>query len=191
MEEKTEGLLLQAIPYLGHQKILKVFTPETGLLSFIVKQKKLSQLSPFLVAEWVYRNGKEDIHLLKDLTLLNDLLDLRESYKILSLAGQMAKDLLRSQFPAKQGKDLYQLTLAYLEKLPTFSQPETLAASFRLKLLLHEGLFSESAEKPFSSAEWKIVRTCATTRRFSLLETVHVSSSLSEKIEIFFLESLR
>lgn len=191
MEEKTEGLLLQAIPYLGHQKILKVFTPEAGLLSFIVKQKKLSQLSPFLVAEWVYRNGKEDLHLLKDLTLLNDLLHLRESYEILSLAGQMAKDLLRSQWPAKQGKDLYHLTLAYLEKLSTFSQPGTLAASFRLKLLLHEGLFSESAERPFSNAEWEVVHTCATARRFSLLETLSLSPPLSEKINIFFEEKLR
>ena len=147
MEEKTEGIILRSIPYLGSQKILKVFTPEAGLISLMAKKLSFAPFtSPFLVAEWVYKKGKEEIHLLKDASLLNPLSELRNDYATLSAAGEIAQDLLRSQLPAKKGGALYSLVLSYFGKLPLFARPETLAASFRLKLLLHEGLLAIQPE---------------------------------------------
>jgi recombinational DNA repair protein (RecF pathway) len=53
----------------------------------------------------------------------------------------MAKDLLSTQFPGKKSPALYTLFSAYLKKLPSV-KPDILSASFRLKLLQHEGLLS-------------------------------------------------
>jgi len=133
-EEKTTGLLLQAIPYLS-KKIIKVLTPE-GLLTFITKKKALT---PFLYAEWIYTKKKE-IHPLHDDTLLDDLSLIKQDFARLTAAGRMAQDLLRTQLPGKPAIEALTLTLACFRKLPLFSDPSHLAAIFRLKLLISEGL---------------------------------------------------
>ncbi len=43
--------------------------------------------------------------------------------------------------PGKSAHRLYALLTTYLKKLPNSSLPETLWASFQLKLLKHEGFF--------------------------------------------------
>lgn len=142
MLEKREGVLLFAIPYLGHKKILKVFTAEEGLLSLIAKSAKDAWITPFFLAEWVYQKGEKEIHPLKDITLLDPFLELKADYSRITQAGQIAQDLLASQFPSKKSHGLYELAVAYFKKLPLFSHPEVATASFRLKLLQYEGLLS-------------------------------------------------
>lgn len=134
--ETTQGLLLQAIPYLGKKQILKVLAPDLGLLSFIAAK---NAPAPFCTGEWVYRKSEREIHSLHDFSLTDPLLHLRDSYLILSSAGQIAADLLRTQFPGKKGP--FDLAHACLKKLSL--NPGAIAASFRLKLLIHEGLLSE------------------------------------------------
>jgi len=209
-EEKTEGLLLQTIPYLGKQKILKIFTPNNGLISLMAKQGIPPSLTtPFLVAEWVYEKGKKELYSLKDTSLLNDLSSLRQDYSILSAAGQIAQDLLSSQFPERKAPLLYALTLSYFQKLTFFSHLETCVASFRLKRLLHEGVLSlqdecincgkkasriqrgESVCKdhdqgqsiPFSHEEWAVLSQLVFARQFSALQDLSLTAALQKKIE--------
>ena len=213
MEHKTEGVLLQTIPYLGAQKILKVFTPDVGLLSLIVKSPSLSGMtSPFIQAEWVYRKGKEDLHLLKDATLLNAFPKFREDYRTISSAGAIARDLLRSQLPAKPAHALYALLLSYWHQLPHFLHPETLVASFRLKFLLHEGVLSlqplctqcasparhllagesvclahaESNSLFFEEAAWNQLQQLAYARRFTCLQKIELSQATQDQIKFIF-----
>jgi DNA repair protein RecO (recombination protein O) len=216
MEEKTEGILLRSIPYLGNQKILKVFAPAAGLVSFMSKKNALAPFtSPFLAAEWVYKKGKEEIHSLKDATLLDSFADLRKSYDTLSAAGQIAQDLLRTQLPGKKAPALYSLALAYFAKLPLFARPEILSSSFRLKLLLHEGLLAlhphctvcggpalalRSGESfcsahanapPLAPAEWETLHTLAYARQFAPLHELRISGFLLAKIHAEFEDKLR
>jgi len=175
MEEKTPGVLLQAIPYLGQQKILKVFTPEHGLISLMSKSAKNPALTtPFCIAEWVYRKSQKEIHALKEATLLDSLLELRQSYALLTAAGAMVQDLLRSQFPGRSAQSLYDLFCAYLKKLPAFAKPEILAASFRLKLLLHEGLLATEQEPTFTVEEWEQASLLAFSRQFSAIQEAKI-----------------
>lgn len=214
-EEKTLGVLLQAIPYLGRKRILKVFTPESGLLSLMANASISSAFSaPFCIAEWVYRKGNRDIHSLQDASLIDGLLDLKKDFATLSAAGSMAQDLLRSQLPGKKGNALYTLLCACLAKLPIFANPQILAASFRLKLLLHEGLLSlqpdcsvcaapasrlqqgESfcpahapyANFPFSPSDWETLLHLAYSRQFSQLQ--NLSGAPFQQIELLFLERI-
>ena len=212
-EEKTEGLLLQAIPILGNQKIIKVLTSHEGLVSLIVKSKTLLPFTtPFLIAEWVFTKGKKEIHSLKDATLLNDLSFLKKDYPTISTAGQIAQNLLKSQFPEKKGGGLYPLILAYLQKLPQFTSKETLLASFRLKLLMHDGLLSlqnecsycgatasflnkgESCCKThtmidsihFSPSEWETLHLLTFARKFHPLQNITLGEGLQGRIEQLF-----
>ncbi len=186
-EKKIEGLLLQAIPYLENQKILKVLTPQEGLLTLMAKKRALGPFThPFLIAEWVYRRGKGEIHSLIDATLLNDLSDLRNNYTTLTTAGLLAQDLLKTQWPEKPGHGPYLLATAFLQKL--FLNPETLLASFRLKLLLHDGHIGEQT-LPFSQEEQKIVDQLIFSRQFSFLQNLKIEQTLQEKIQQLFYSS--
>jgi len=144
IEEKTAGILLQAIPYLGQKRILKILTPEEGLLSFIA-QRSIAPVftTPFVYAEWVYKKNQRELYPLNDATLLDDLAALKQTYAHVTAAGQMAQDLLRTQLPNKSCPELFALTLACFRKLPLFQDPNLLLAMFRLKLLSSEGLISE------------------------------------------------
>lgn len=217
-EEKTPGLLLQAIPYLGQQKILKIFTPGSGLISMVSKRVKNTALvSPFCLAEWVYKKGNRDIYPLVDGSLIDGLYDLRKSYESLSAAGLIAQDLLRTQMPGKQSHELFALSCALFQKLPSFKHPEILVALFRLKMLLHEGLLSlepgcsrcssealhlfegESycmahAEYPgrtFTSEEWTHLSLLCTTKSFAKLREMPLKRELYGKILSLFNERIQ
>ena len=142
MGEKSEGILLHAIPYLGRQKILKVFSPNEGLISFMAKSANPAFTDPFCICEWVFQRGKKEIHSLKDISLIDNLLEIRKSYDSLCAAGKMAQDILRTQLAGKRTDALYALLKAYLKKLPSMENKTALAESFRIKLLIHEGLLS-------------------------------------------------
>lgn len=212
-EEKTEGLLLQAIPCLGSQKILKVLTREGGLISLIAKKKSLLPMTnPFLIAEWIYKKGKGEIHHLVDASLSHDFSDLRCDFATIAAAGQIAQDLLRSQYPEKAGSGPYLLTTAYLQKLPHFSSPEILISSFRLKLLMHDGLLALQNECAncgsqatsllegesycthhatnhsilFLPNEWESLHQLTYARHFQILKEIEIDPLLHEKIKKIF-----
>ncbi len=215
MEEKSAGVLLQAIPCLGRQKILKVFMPENGLVSLMAKAAVSALTSPFCIGEWVYKKGQKEIHTLKDGSLLDSLLELRQNFDCLAAAGSMAQDLLLTQLPAKSAPQLYDLFCAYLKKIPFFLKPAILAASFRLKLLQQEGLLSLqthcclcassafhlhqgesycSSHAPFpgisfTSDEWETLRLLAFARQFSLFQTL--TQAPVAKINLLFGERIR
>jgi DNA repair protein RecO len=144
-EEKTTGLLLQSIPYLGQTRILKILTPQSGLISLLTRRDIASIFTtPFVFAEWVYKEkSQREIHPLNDATLLDDLSTLKKDYSHLLAAAQIAQDLLRTQLPGKACHEPFALALACLRKLPLFQEPATLLAMFRLKLLSLEGLISD------------------------------------------------
>lgn len=183
----TVGILLQAIPYLGQKKILKVFTPEEGLLSFFAQSTKLD---PFCIAEWVYRKkSQKEMYPLLDASLIDPLLHLRSDYATLSAAGQMAKDLLQTQLPHKKAPELFKLVVLYLQRLS--DAPATLLASFRLKLLHHEGLLSHEQEEGFTEAEWEQAQVLAFSRKLSEIQAAEpphakIERLLKERMECGF-----
>lgn len=211
-EAKSQGLLLQAIPYLGTGRILKVFSREAGLISLFTKKKTLGSLaSPFCIGEWIYRKRPGgDLYTLQDASLIDPLLGLRHSFHCLSAAGLMAQDILKSQLPIETSPALYDLLCSYFKQLHSFLHPEILSTSFRLKLLLHEGLLSltkhcshcphaalhlsegESfcsfhAPLPsieFTQIEWEQLHLLAFASKFSLLHEIQIQPLLIEKSSI-------
>lgn len=218
-EERGEGIILKSTDYKESNRILSIFTPHAGIISVIVKRisKKKPTLinltSPLCRAEFVYRKGRSQLYSFIDGTILDLHLPLRHSYKHLQTAGNMLSAIATTQFPEKPVPVLYHLLLSYLKKLPTFSKPEVLFASFKLKLLKHEGLLSitetcnlcqkrnartlaegESlcltcaphGSYPFSEEEWKALLVLFEARTFEALLPLNLSDSLQKGIDICF-----
>lgn len=167
MEITIPGLLLQSTNYLGKKKVLKIFTGAYGMLSLFAPS---CALSPFCLAEWVFQKKSEEKDLYKalDYTLIDPLARLKESYEYLSAAGAIAQDLLKTQLPHKKAQELFDLAYLYLKKIP--SSPSLMAASFKLKLLLYEGLLSKEKEPSFAKNEWDSIQTLAFSRSFQEIE---------------------
>ncbi|HSX38963.1 MAG TPA: DNA repair protein RecO [Chlamydiales bacterium] len=214
MHTKNHGVLLHAIPYLGKGCIFKVFTKEAGLITLMSKKQLLS---PFCIAEWVYQKKKSEIFNLLEGSIIDGLIELRQSYTSIRAAGSIARDLLRTQLPSKCSPALYDLFCSFLKKITVFKNPFILAECFRLKLLIHEGLLALAtkciycSEEPtflsqgesvcpkhaslnsilFSREEWLILYCLTFSRKFSLLATLDLPPSLEEKIALLFEEQIR
>lgn len=181
MEEKTSGLLLQSFPYLSSHRILKVLTPKAGLVTFMARfgaSKKAALTTPFLLADWIYTKDKKEIHTLTDASLVDHFSDLKQTYERLEAAGKIAQDLLRTQLPGKPAEAPFELAVACLRKLAAFAHPEVLAAAFRLKLLILEGLFNP-AENP-------LLEQLASAKSFAELAALAPNAELFKKIDCLF-----
>jgi DNA repair protein RecO (recombination protein O) len=191
-EEKTEGIVLRSFPYRENERILTVFTQDSGLISLIVKRLSsslLSLASPFCRSEFIYRKGKTDLFRFLDGTPIDYHLFLRDKLSHLDSASALAQGILSSQMPLKPAPALYALLLSYLKHLPQFAQPAPLLSSFYLKTLLHEGLFSTD-HTPFSTEEEQVVHELILCKQFLELEKCAVSPELADKIHRFFKEKI-
>jgi DNA repair protein RecO len=177
-EERVEGIVLRTTPFKENHRIITLFTPMAGLISFMAKRvktpEKLVLLSPFSQIEVIYRKKLSDLYLLKDGSLIADNLFLREKWDYLDIAGKMAQIVLHSQLPGKPAPLLYALFIACLKQLPHFEEPAGLLLLFYLKLLSHEGILSleERAAFPISvsSSQWDVMMELAQNRSFQSLQ---------------------
>lgn len=156
-QEKTKGIVLRSIPFKDRQKILTIFTEEIGLMTLIIKGlSKSSYLLPFTEtfceAEWIYARKSSDLCVFHDGSIFNLHLPLRQKYTFLQTALEMAHAILSTQMAGKHSPDLYVLFSAYLKQIPQSLFPNTLLASFYLKMLKHEGVLDRSL---FQSYEFK------------------------------------
>lgn len=142
---KTEGIVLQSIAFKEYDRILTLFTP-LGLLKIFARIHKHSYLqlsaltSPLTRAEFCYVKGSKELHRLREGSLLNQHLRIRETYESLQAAHTMLRALYASQFPGKTSPDLYSLFSLFLELLPEVKNPQALESVFLLKILKHEGV---------------------------------------------------
>lgn len=177
-EERVEGIVLRTTPFKENHRIITLFTPTAGLISFMAKRvktpEKLVLLSPFSQIEAIYRKKLSDLYYFKDGSLIADNLFLREKWDYLDIAGKMAQIVLHSQLPGKPAPLLYALFIACLKQLPYFEEPAGLLLLFYLKLLSHEGILSleERAAFPISvsSSQWDVMMELAQNRSFQSLQ---------------------
>ncbi|HSX03991.1 MAG TPA: DNA repair protein RecO [Rhabdochlamydiaceae bacterium] len=144
-EENSEAIVLRSFDYQEHQRIITLFTPDSGLIQLIVKginQKNLhlfSLTTVFCRGHYHFIRGRSDLYRYLDGSCL-ELLPLRDNLIHLRAAASITKALLHSQLPGKPSPRLYALTLAYLKQIPLFDDPAPLVVSYQLKLLKHDGL---------------------------------------------------
>ncbi|CRX37774.1 DNA repair protein RecO [Estrella lausannensis] len=142
---KETGVILSTLPYGDSGSIVKVFTAESGLMSYFAKngpsaKGKLSPFEPFTLGEISYEEGNGSLALLREFKVSNYHLPIRESLERIEAAALMADALDKTQGPGLEAPDLFTLFCLYLKWLPQAKNPFTLAASFYLKTMKHEGV---------------------------------------------------
>lgn len=220
-EEKTEGIVLRSQDYKERHRIITLFTPQ-GLLSLIVRNisrkntRLLSLTTPFCHGEYHYKKGQGQLVAFSDGTILNEHLDFRASLAMLRAAGSLANALLSSQMEGRAAPILFALYKSYHKQVASFAHPETLLASFQLKLLRHEGLLVLSSQcsccdSPskyiyegesfcsnhsshglhFTADEWNLLLHLESALQFSSLQELIIPSSLCQNIQNLFLSRIK
>ncbi|MFQ5728946.1 MAG: DNA repair protein RecO [Waddliaceae bacterium] len=142
---RTEGIILHTLDFQDYDQILTVFSIDQGIVKFFLqgtrnsRHKKGIGTTPLTVGEYIYRKGKSDLFYCREISVINQHLGLRKNLAALETACDLIQTVQKSQFPGKPAPALYQLLVRYLDSIPLFSSPEILGASFRLKLLRHDG----------------------------------------------------
>lgn len=143
---RTEGIILQTRPFQDFDAILTVFSIDQGVIKFIAKgahrpaRRAGMVTTPLTRAEFVYTKGRGDLLKCSEISVNNHYLPLRQSLGVLEAACAMAQSIEHSQWPQTPSSDLFNLFNSYLDKIHEMEDPHVLSASYRLKLLRHDGL---------------------------------------------------
>lgn len=180
--ETVRAIVLHAFPLRDRDEIVRLFSRELGRLSLIAKRKKGEALllRPLSEGEFIFKRGKGELHRLIDGSLLNGHLDLRKNFATLKAAGELLSTILLSQHDEKPAPSLFDLFAAYLAHLPVSANPSLLVASFKLKVLKHEGLIAKTPVPPFSQKEWSALQSLIESRSFSALYQTENSCDLPQ-----------
>jgi DNA repair protein RecO (recombination protein O) len=210
-EEKSEGIVLRSLDFKERQKIITVFTLESGVISLIFKSAAGSFVpltTPFCHAEFIYTKGRGDLFRFQDGSLIDPHLKLRQGLRHLNAAGELTNLIYTSQLPGAPSPVLYSLFLSFFKQIPSFEDPTALILSFRLKMLKVEGRLAltshcshcskaalilqkgESlcpAHAPshlhrFSPDHWEILHKLAHARNFDELRFCLTDKILKEKL---------
>ena len=144
----TQGIVLRSIPFREYDQILSVFTLEGGLIKIFYKGKRRCRkggqngVVPLTLVEVVYRERRGEIFSCHELAVLETFSLLRKELLFLHVACDLLQVVLDSQWMGKSAPRLYALLCFYLKKIPFAPNPWVLSASFRLKLLVHDGILS-------------------------------------------------
>lgn len=184
---RSEGVVLHALPFRDFDQILTIFSKDEGIVKLMVK--KASATTPMSQIEFVYTKGRSEILKCQEVSVLNLHLNVRKSLPHLEAACDLLRAIQASQWAGRPAPDLYKLFVIYLNKIPNASNPYIYAASFRLKILKHEGLLNENITG-FSQQDAEVLSSLAFCRSMSELANLTISSSLFQKIQTLFLEQL-
>jgi DNA repair protein RecO (recombination protein O) len=146
--QTTEGIILKAIPFRDYDHILTLFTPDAGLIKVLYRFNRggrrglRSLCDPLTKVEVVYRENRGEIYTCREIHSIDALLSLRERLSSLQAACDLVQAIQASQWIGKPAPLIYHLFCFYLKKISVAEYPWGLAASFRLKLLKHDGIIS-------------------------------------------------
>lgn len=187
-EVSLEGIVLDVIPYRDNDLVVSVFTKDHGLVKLMLKgRKRRGAWSKLSRGEFLVTKGRGDLWRCHEAVVVDTYVSLRQSFEHLSCAIAFLDAVRRSQMPEKPAIQLYQLMLCYLERLPEMMCPQTLACSYYLKVLRHEGLLC--VEDPLFTAEEQIVIVeLAHGRSFAAMAATKVPELLFDKIKVFFVQ---
>lgn len=189
---KTEGIVIRTTPYRERDHVAVVFTRDHGLVSLFVSRSP-SFCAPLHKVEIIYSEGKGELCRCKEMSLLGSFLGLRSQLTFLDAACDLLKAIQASQLEGKAAPLLYGLLLCYLDRVADFNSLAALGASFRLKILRHDGLLSFPLSEiifPLSAVEEEILETLALSRHVPTLASLAVSEELMLRVRQFFMRSI-
>lgn len=217
---RVVGIVVQSIPFQDHHQIISLYSAEWGLMRIIIKyayaKKNSCSVEPLNLVEICLKKSKSDLFQSSNVSHLNTYLNLRSSYRVLVSSLDLLSSIIQSQVFHKPSPILFSLLLRYLDYMPNAKSPESLKASFKLKILRHDGWLAlveecsscqktlqdiKVAEGQFYCQEHSIPNAITLTanemdqlkdftlaRSFSQIDQEFLSSTLEEKVNSLFAE---
>lgn len=142
----SDAITLHSYILKDTKKIIKTFSKEEGILSFVTKNissktsSLLSLSSPFTLSELTYQKKKMHLHTLSDFYIKNLHLPIRQSLELIECGTMIIQSILSTQPIEKPNRIIFSLLESYINKLSTSKNPYALSLSFRLKILSLEGM---------------------------------------------------
>ncbi len=196
-----EAIVLRSSPFKEYDRILQIFSKERGILTAYVRgasrpSHPLHGISqPCIEGAFSYRETRgETVRITEGKVLLRSL-RLRE--RLSSLQGAMRLCQATGQFlqPKTPSIKLYQLLRGYLEQIPLAPFPGVLEASYLLKLLLLEGLWSPHHSCDQCNQEIEESLPCFFAQGNLYCSQCHPQGSLcfepGERVQMLFLTHVR
>ena len=219
-QNRVVGVVVQSMPFQDHHQIISLYSAEWGLMRIIIKyaysKKSPSSVEPLNLVEICLKKSKSELFQATSVSRLSTYLNLRGSYSMLSSSLDLLSSIIKSQVSHKPSPILFSLLLKYLEYMPSAQEPKTLAASFKLKILRHDGWLAivdhcSLCKQPlsgvkiaegqflcenhsiahalsFSFEEMAQFKNLTLGRSFSQIDVVFLSSVLEEKVHSLFAE---
>lgn len=219
--KETKGLVIRSFEYGEYDKILHIFTPHEGMMHLIAKgamrprNRGSLPTEPLTLAHFYYKEKPHPkLHQCIEVVPINPHLFLRRGIDKLDCACQMALAIGQTQMSHQPAPLLFQLFCYYLKKLEESRNPHAILASFRLKLLRHDGVFclpacctvcaeplgkfwfygeatycQKDAPPPaefFSEEDVLLLVKLTNATNFEEVESIGISEKLMQKITVFF-----
>jgi len=192
------GVVIQALTFQEHDRIVSIFTAEEGIAKLVVKGAMLpkkgqgSSTTPLTLIEAICTKGRSELYSCRELSVLESNVKLRQNLKTLEAACDMVQVIASTQFPGKASPELYALFTMFLSKLPSAPHPTAVSTSFRLKTLRYEGLLDLSIleEGVFNAIERELLKELAFGRDFNLLANLAIDKLFEEKVKNLFQQSV-
>jgi DNA repair protein RecO (recombination protein O) len=189
---KTEGIVLRSMRYGEADRILHVFTPNSGRLSAIAKGVRKARsrfggrLEPFFRLDLVLYEGRSELLTVTAAETLAGFPRLREHGRAIEVASRGAAAVDRLFDPGDPHPGVYHLLaneLALLDGDPPAHATTANALAFRLKLLLAAGFAPQLAAcascgerehlRGFSGAAGGVVCSACEAGSFPLSQEAH------------------
>lgn len=144
--QTSQGIILQVIPFRDYDQIITLFTPDRGVLKVVFNGSRSKRQAvqgiclPLTLVECTYQEKNSELFKCQEMQLVDANHQLRQGLACLEAACEMLQIIRFSQLVGKPAPLLYQLLIYYLKHLPQAPDPVSLIASFKLKILLHDGL---------------------------------------------------
>jgi DNA repair protein RecO (recombination protein O) len=139
---QTEGIVLKTIPIRDHEQMVTLFTPDAGLVKIIHRERGRALCRPLTRVELQYKEKRGEIFSSYGIQVIDVFSALSQELSYIESSCDCIHAILTSQCMGKGAPLLYQLFYYYLKRMADAADPWVLAASFRLKLLRHEGIAS-------------------------------------------------
>jgi DNA repair protein RecO len=193
----AEGIILHMIPYRNYDQIVTVFTKDRGILKLFCKKGKTQshRYTPLTKVEFVYIEKQSELCQCEEISPVQSYLYLRNHLIHLEAGCRLIHAIHQSQWVGREAPLLYDLLTYYLDKIPELNDPFILVASFRLKILSHDGLLNlnPSGQYPPEFDEEEIIQLqiLAYGQSYKELAQQVLSEETKAKIEAFFFSKLK
>lgn len=138
--ESTEGLVIKCKDYRETSQLVWLYTRDFGKIKVIAKgSRKKSKIDLFNLCDIVFYKGRGELHLLKECSILDPFIKIRQDLKRIATASYFAELLDATTALEDPSPQIYSLAIDVFKRLAEGKDPLSLRHFFEVKLMQYLG----------------------------------------------------